>query len=65
MGLTPLHLAALKDSKEIVRLLVQKFRMNPDTADFVSNNRHQAQCDGTVDCSVTLCGRAVDYTYVA
>ena len=38
MGLTPLHLAALKDSKEFVRLLVQKFRMNPDTADFVSNN---------------------------
>ena len=39
-GLTPLHLAALYGSEEIVRILVQEFQMNPDIADYVSNTFH-------------------------
>ena len=35
-GLTPLHLAALYGSEEIVRILVQEFQMDPDIADSVS-----------------------------
>ena len=36
-GLTALHLAALYGSEQIVRILVQEFRMNPDFADYVSS----------------------------
>lgn len=39
-GLTPLHLAALYGSKEIVRILVQEFQMNPDMTDYVSSTFH-------------------------
>ena len=35
-GLTPLHLAALYGSEEIVRILVQEFQLNPNVADYVS-----------------------------
>lgn len=41
-GLTPLHLAALYGSKEIVRILVREFQMNPDITDYVSSTFHQA-----------------------
>ena len=39
-GLTALHLAALYGSEKIVRVLVQEFQMNPDTADYVSSTFH-------------------------
>ena len=35
-GLTPLHLAALYGSEEIVRILVLEFQLNPNVADYVS-----------------------------